>query len=130
MNPQKPFRSERHEGARESKLAADRCATSDQEYDPAHQHHGAQSCDERVHAEERDNKAVHQADRAAGHDPRDHARRNAGLQHHHAGNAAGECGRRTDREIEAPADDHECHPHGDHRHDRGLHQDVGEVERR
>ena len=38
--------------------------------------------------------------------------------------------RRADRKIEAAADDDEGHADGDHRHDRGLHQDVGEVERR
>ena len=37
---------------------------------------------------------------------------------------------RADRKIEAAADDDEGHADGDHRHDRGLHQDVGEVERR
>ena len=46
------------------------------------------------------------------------------------GDAARERGGRPDRKIEAAADDDEGHPHGDHRHDRGLHQDVGEVERR
>jgi hypothetical protein len=32
--------------------------------------------------------------------------------------------------AEAASDDDEGHAHGDHRHNRGLHQDVGKVERR
>ena len=57
-------------------------------------------------------------------------RRDSGLQHRHAGDAARQRHGRADREVETAADDHERHAHGDHRHDRGLHQDVGEVERR
>ena len=62
--------------------------------------------------------------------PADHAGGDPGLQHHHGGDAARERRGRADREIEAAADDDEGHAHGDHRHDRGLHQDVGEIERR
>ena len=62
--------------------------------------------------------------------PASDAGRDPGLQHHHRRDAARERGGRADREIEAAADDDEGHADGDDRHDRGLHQDVGEVERR
>ena len=75
-------------------------------------------------------EAVGKADRGAGGDAGQHARGDAELHHHHRGDAAGERDGRADRKIEAAADDDEGHADGDHRHDRGLHQDVGEVERR
>src|SRR5262249_57697287 len=39
-------------------------------------------------------------------------------------------GGRPDRKSDPAADDDEGHPKGDDRHDRGLNQNVGEVERR
>src|SRR5262249_56007061 len=37
---------------------------------------------------------------------------------------------RPHRETDAAAEKDESHAHGDHRHDRGLHQDIGEIEGR
>jgi hypothetical protein len=67
---------------------------------------------------------------APGGDAADHAGQNSELQHHHGGDAARQRHRRADREIETAADNDERHAHGDHRHDRGLHEDVCEIERR
>ena len=74
--------------------------------------------------------AVDEPDHTAGDDTGEHARDQAELRHGHRRDAAGQRDGRADREIEAAADNHERHADGDHRHDRGLHQNVGEVERR
>src|SRR6516162_2613021 len=37
---------------------------------------------------------------------------------------------RADRKIETAADDYKRHPDGDNGHDRGLHENIGQVERR
>ena len=68
-------------------------------------------------------------DRAGG-NAGDHAGEDAELQHRHSGDAARKRHRRADREIETTADNDEGHAHGDHRHDRRLHEDICQIERR
>ena len=84
----------------------------------------------RIDAELGNDHAIGQSDRAAGRDAGKDAHGHTELHDHHGGNAAGESNGRTDRKIEAAADDHERHADRDDGHDRGLYKNIGEVERR
>src|SRR5262249_61421740 len=100
----------------------------DEKNDAAYEDHGAQRGDEGIDVEERDDETVGEPDGGAGDNPGRDASGDPGLDHDHARDAARQRRGRAHREVVATADDDERHAHGDHRHDRGLHQDIGEVE--
>ena len=117
MDSQKSRRTECQKGRRQA-FVSDRRAASDQINQPAHQHHGAKRGDERIDAQISDDNAIDQPDRDAGRNAGDDPGQKAELNHGHGGETAGQCHGRSDRKIEAAADDHESHADGDNRHDR------------